>query len=111
MINNKKYLIDGDGSTGFFGKAVPIDGVDRIGFQFSWDGDLTGTLEMDISFDGLLWTKVDPTKMITSGEDPAGVPGNAIIEFETTAAFARGRYEATTGTGLVQIHVVGKGWQ
>lgn len=109
VINNKNYMVDGDIGSDLLGESVQIEGIDRISFQAVFTGTPTGALIIQVSNDGVTW--LDSNSTISAGADPAGGAGAALVEVETAAAFARLFFDYTSGDGVLQGHVVAKGWQ
>jgi hypothetical protein len=107
VINNKKYLVDVDGSVDVTGPSAISEGVDKVCFQVSWIGTITAVLTIEISNDGLLWT----TSAAAPIAQPAGSDDHTMIELETSAAYVRLFSDFTSGAGTISAHLVGKGWQ
>jgi len=94
----KKDFLTGDLSADFESEPVHIIGMDRVGFNFKWDGDPTGDFGVQISNDiedDSSW--VDMT--LSAPVAAAGAPDTAFIDAETAGAYMRLVYTSTSGSG------------
>lgn len=84
--------------------ATGILHMDRAGYQLVWTGTPTGTFTIEISNDEVSWIDVPLDTAITA----AGSADQAFIDLETAAKFTRVVYTRSSGTGTLNVHIVGK---
>jgi hypothetical protein len=109
MAVRSEYKVDyvnaEDASSDVTGASIDSTYLEVISFQFVWTGTITGTLDVELSNDGVTWT---PALIDTTALDPSGSAGSGVIELETASRFVRSSYIATSGTGNMSVHYSAK---
>lgn len=99
------------GTTTLTSSVVDIRWFDNVGIQCNWTGTPTGTFYIDVSLDYTAgqnagnWTTIP----VVPGPAPAGAAGTAYVDvIQTAAAYIRLRYTNATGTGVLNVLLMGK---
>jgi len=101
---NKPKLVDAVSMAGdSVSSSVDCLFMEVISFQFVWTGAPTGSIDIELSNDGISWTPAN-----VDAVDPAGAASSSILEVETSSRYARSSYVATSGSGTLTVHVTGK---
>lgn len=106
VIDSAEYIKVGDDgadlAANFDFPEVNILHVDRISFGIAWTGDPTGTVNIQVSNDGIDWSNIN------SQMTPAGQSDYDYEEVETTARLIRLSYSRTSGDGTLKAYMVAK---
>jgi hypothetical protein len=105
FVNPVTLMAAGDMSGDLTSDTVTYMGFDNIGFQFIFTGTPNGNFYVDISLDQVAWT----TLPLSPAPVASGAAGNNYVELnQSTAKYARCRYDRTSGSGVLKIIVIQK---
>lgn len=73
-----------------------------VAFQFVWTGTGIGSIDLEVSMDGVTWTLAQ-----SNAPGPSGANGDHVIEILTATKFVRGVYSHVSGTGTLTVNFSG----
>lgn len=102
-----KIVTDGDMSSNVTSNVVDLSITNGYAIQAVWTGSPEGNLKLQISNDEATWTDVAESVVATGGTS------GSTVWLEPTAMYDKVRvvYEATSGSGTLNIKMNGKGDQ
>lgn len=101
-IDSKVFILETAVNADFTSAEANILGVDRMALDFAWTGTYAATLIVQVSNKGVNWETIDETAV------PAGAPGSALVEIETSAKLLRVFADYTSGTGDLECYLTAK---
>lgn len=96
--------------TSLTSRVTKIQFEDNIGLQISWTGSPVGTLAVQVSADQISWISLPTSAFVGTYPVPgtSSSPGYLDIN-QTSAPFIRLVYTRSSGTGVLNALIVGKG--
>ena len=95
----------GDMSGNLLSDATNIKRLDNFGIQLVWTGVPVGTFDIQASIDGVSYTSLSFSSPITA----SGTASSTLINLnQIPYAWVRVAYTATSGTGSLDITIMGK---
>lgn len=77
--------------------------MNLVAFQFIWTGTGIGSIDLEVSSDGVKWTAAK-----SGAPGPSGFDGDHVIEILTAMKFVRAVYSHVSGTGTLSVNFSGK---
>lgn len=103
-MSSRTYTVHNeDTSAAFTTDAVNLQNQSKIAVQGAWDGTLAGTLTLEVSLDGITWNASSITLT-----NPAGSPGDFIVQGLDYASLFRVDLASVTGSGNLKVVIHGK---
>lgn len=117
LLKPFKVITDASMATSLTSAVVEIQQQDNIGIQLKWSGSPVGTFSFQVSSDYLkdpIGNVQNPGNWIALPVDPvitaAGTPDDAYVDLnQLSASFVRVVYTRTSGVGVLNVLVTGKG--
>lgn len=102
---NYPVIINGDMSGNIECTAALLTSIVLISFQCSWTGTPTGSIKLQASNDGVVYSDVSGSSINTGG-----APGDVLYNLsEIGYLYLRAVYTRVSGTGALKIIANGKG--
>lgn len=80
----------------------------NYGFEFIWSNGTSpiGSTYLEVSDDGINWSKYQDTELLVSGNND----NNIVDVREVAHTYVRGVYARSSGSGTLKVIVNSKGW-
>ena len=104
-IYNVKIVTSGDMSSNIASSVVDLSITNGYAIQAIWTGSPEGNLKLQISNDEINWTDIGESVVATGGT------AGSTMWLEPSAMYDKVRvvYEATSGSGTLNVQINGKG--
>lgn len=83
-------------------QAQDVSSFKLVAFQFLWTGSGIGSIDLEVSIDGVNWTLAK-----SGAPGPSGAPGDHVIEILTACKWVRGVYSHVSGSGTLSVNFSG----
>lgn len=83
-------------------ETIDLNRIKLGAFQFIWTGTGIGSIDLEISIDGINWTLVN-----AGAPGPSGADGDHVIEILTACRYVRAVYSHVSGTGTLSVNFSG----
>jgi len=91
VIQPIDVLVAGDMSGTLHGLASHMPFMDDVGYQYVWTGSPVGTMNVQVSMDGINWSNVSPTGIdITTATSPYFIDVNLTAAYMVRPSFDAG---------------------
>ena len=104
-MSSRTYTLHNEATdAAFTSGAVNLQNQPHIAVQGAWDGTLAGTLTLEVSLDGVTWS----TATAITLTNPAGAPGDFIVQGLEYASLFRIDLSGVSGSGNLKVLIHGK---
>jgi len=102
-IKRKTNLLSNVTRSGvIYSETQDISSLKLVAFQFIWEGTGIGSIDLEVSIDGVNWTLAN-----SGAPGPSGASGDHVIEILTATRFVRAVYSHVSGTGTLSVNFSG----